>query len=301
MNRRCPLPIGTGIALLIGASIVATLAPLAPAADTAGPTDAWIEAVTEAETDLQLAFTIQGRVTDVLVKPGDHVEAGQPLVRLDDREIAATVALLRLRADSDLAIEEATALLDLARNELAKVEQAHKQGAVSDFEVERARLDVKRREVALAKAKQAKQEAKLQLDQALATADRYVLKTPSAGIVETVSIEQGETVQELKPVVRVVSVDPLRIDVAAPLEATLGLSVGAPADVAWAEPGAGGLLGTGHVVYIASVADAASGTRLVRLRLANPRLAPAGARVKVRFRAREAGRAGGGPAGHAVE
>jgi RND family efflux transporter MFP subunit len=295
MNQRWSAMLGT-----LAAAALALVAAPAPGASDALRDDGWIEAVTEAETDLELAFTIPGRVTEVLVKPGDHVEAGQPLVRLDDREVAATVSLLRLRADSDLAIEEAGALLDLARNELAKVEQAHAQAAVSDFEVQRARLDAKRREVALAKAKQEKEEAKLQLDQALATAERYVLRTPEAGVVESVSIEQGETVQELKPVVRVVSVDPLRIDVAAPLESTLGLKPGAEAEVAWAE-GSGGPLGTGRVVYIASVADAASGTRLIRVRLANPGLAPAGARVKVRFRPHEGEVGGRASSGQAVE
>lgn len=272
-----------------GAVILGALALLAPGphpAPGAPPGDdaPWIEAVTQAQTDLELAFTIPGLVNEVLVAPGDLVEAGRTLVRLDDREVAGTVALLRVRAESVLAIQEAEALLGLARNELARVEQAHAQGAVSDYEVERARLDVTRREVALARAQQEKQEALIQLEQAVASADRYALRTPVGGVVEQVVIEQGETVQELQPVVRVVSVDPLRIDVAAPLEQTLTLGVGSPVLVAWAEGKAQGQgLGTGRVVHVASVADAASGTRLVRVRLPNPGLAPAGARVKVRF------------------
>jgi RND family efflux transporter MFP subunit len=221
-------------------------------------------------------------VSEVLVEPGQRVDAGQVLARLEDREIRASIALLRLRAESDLAIDEARSLLELATNELGRVEEAHRGGAVSDYEVERARLEVKRRTVALDMARQKKGEAELQLEQTLAAGERYVLRAPASGTVEGVEIEAGESVRELEDVVRVVSVDPLRIDVAAPLRRTLALNVGDPVEVRWS---AGFEPEVGRIVHIAGVADAASGTRLVRVRVENPEGRPAGARVHVRLEA----------------
>ena len=46
-----------------------------------------------------LAFRTGGRVAQVLVKEGDQVGAGQPLVKLDDAELKAAV----LQAQADLA------------------------------------------------------------------------------------------------------------------------------------------------------------------------------------------------------
>jgi len=268
------------IGLVLGVVAIASATVAAGEGAPSATNGHWIEAITEAEHDLELAFTIPGMVSEVLVEPGSRVGAGEVLARLDAREIEASIALLRLRAESTLAIDEEQALLELAGNELARVEEAHRGGAVSDFEVERARLEVKRRTVALGLARQRQAEAEIQLAQTIATSDRYALRTPAPGTVESVLIEAGESVQELRPVVRVVSVDPLRIDVAAPLEETLELRVGAPVDVRWEADRAPE---TGRIVHIASVADAASGTRLVRVRLENPRGRPAGARVRVRL------------------
>ncbi|HEY4723138.1 MAG TPA: efflux RND transporter periplasmic adaptor subunit [Anaerolineae bacterium] len=57
-----------------------------------------------------LAFRTSGRVAAVLVSEGDQVKQGQPLIRLQDDELKATIA-------------QAQAALDLAKANLAQVEQ----------------------------------------------------------------------------------------------------------------------------------------------------------------------------------
>lgn len=81
---------------------------------------------------LQLGFHVDGRVTEVLVSPGDLVEAGQVLARLD------TVAL-------DNAVSDAQARLEQARFNLEQTRQAVEAGtdlAAAWKRVEAARLGV---------------------------------------------------------------------------------------------------------------------------------------------------------------
>lgn len=248
-----------------------------------GESEAWHEAVTESEVDLELAFTIPGLVEEVLVRAGDPVGPGQVLARLDTGEIDASLALARVRAESTLAIEEAEALLGLAGNELARVEEAYAKGGVTEFEVERARLERTRRAVALDLARQRQGEYELQLRQLEATRTRYEVRSPVAGHVEEVPVRPGETVEELVPVARVVSVGTLRLDVAVPLAATLGLEVGGVAEVRLSGVAPDGGAMEGRIVHVARVADAASGTRLVRIEVPNEAGVPGGARARVRF------------------
>src|SRR5262245_13612114 len=56
---------------------------------------------------LELPFQIGGKVQEVLVKPGDSVAVGQPLARLDDRELR-------------LGVQQAEAGLKIAQAKLAK-------------------------------------------------------------------------------------------------------------------------------------------------------------------------------------
>lgn len=262
----------------------------ARAAETAGPVRAAeaaeplprYEAITRPSADLALGFTLPGAVATVAVEPGDRVGPGETLASLDDSEVRLRLALLELRAASTLAEDQARAELGLARNELARTRLAAEQGAGSAFEVERSELEVARAETSLAAAAQRRREAELLLRQTAAAAEQYTLAAPIAGRVEEVGAEPGEPVEALAPILRLVRTDPLRIDVNAPVAATRRLRVGDPARVHHPS----GDVSVGEVVFVGSVADAASGTRRVRISVPNPPgegEQPAGLRVEVAF------------------
>ena len=65
-----------------------------------------------AEQSLDLPFQAQGTVTEILVKEGATVQTGQPLARLDDRDLQLQVA-------------SAQASLDSARARLAQAQQGN--------------------------------------------------------------------------------------------------------------------------------------------------------------------------------
>lgn len=258
------------------------LAIVMVSAMTATVSGAEIEAVTTARYDLKLGFTVGGKVVSVPIKPGDYVEAGQVLMTLDDEEGEALVELYELRAASDLEKRAAQARLEMALVEEKAITQAYEHQAASSIEVERAVLGVKLAALELNMAQQRGREIRPQLRQARSRHKQYTLTAPTAGFVDTIVVAEGETVEELKPVMRLVVTDPLWIDAAVPTDQTLSIKTGDPAWVRLNLPGYDQPI-QGKVIHMAQVADAASDTRLVRIEMSNHHGLPAGSPAMVDF------------------
>ena len=110
------------------------------------------------------------------------------------------------------------------------------------------------------------------------------LAAPIAGLVEEVSVEAGESIGTLGPVVRIVQNDPLWIDVPVPLAQARDLKLGQDAWITF--PGAtSDASPNGRIINISAVADAASETLRIRIEVPNPLKRPAGERVAVAFAA----------------
>lgn len=258
--------------LILAAIASLTLTAPAPAAD------AW-EGVVRARHDLELSLTVGGLIREVLVDPGDPVDERSPLVRLDDDSARAQVELLRFRAASQLAIEAAQAKLDMAKVEEQIVRGLRADDAAGAMELQKAELQTRLADLELRIAQQQREELRIQLARAEQELSRYELRSPIQGVVEKVEVSEGESVEALETVVRVVVTDPLRVEVFIPTDQTLTLERGDPAWVqllisehntappAWRE---------GVVSHIAAVADSASAKRLIWIDLPNPDKLPAG-------------------------
>ena len=237
-----------------------------------------IVAFTRPSGDVTLSFVRAGRIASVSVREGDRVSAGKTLlVEQDNAAEKVQVDQLKARADDKTRIEAAQAQLDQKKVELKRLKEAQ----MPPLQIDRARLDVTIADLSikLAKFEQAQsllkyQEAKLQLG-------RMRLVSPITGRVEKVGVAPGESVDALKPVIRVVKIDPLWIDVPVPLTQGRGLSVGRTALIAFTGKGARPVVG--KVIHVAAVADAASDTLIVRVELPNPKGRPAGEHVRVSF------------------
>ena len=190
-----------------------------------------IEAATE---NIAVGTTLPGVVTEVHVKVGDRVKAGEPLFRIDDREVKAQLAvreaaLLSAKAElqklenqprpeeipvAEAKVKEAHASLENSRVVLARWQRVENPGVVSPDELRRAKLQV---QVDDARVKQA--EADLALlkagawapDKAIAAArvasaeaqvrasrtdlDRLAVRASVDGTVLQVKVRPGEFAQ----------------------------------------------------------------------------------------------------------
>ena len=165
---------------------------------------------------------------------------------------------------------------------MRKVELAQSKGAASDWEVEHLTLNVRIAELSLKTAIIEHEQYRRRYEQSLSQLDRMRIVAPIGGVVERISVDVGESVGALGPVIRLVRNDPLWIDVPVPSAEAVELTVG---QNVWVRvPGADcPETPNGRVINISAVADAASDTLRVRIEVDNPLSRPAGERVAVSF------------------
>lgn len=244
--------------------------------------DFGIKAVTRPSQDAVMGFSFPTSVLEVLVTDGARVQAGEPLVRADDREAKAAAELQAIRANSRIDVEAEEKARDLSNVELEATKQAFEGGGGSTIELDRAQLNAETAELRVQASKQRLQEQQFQLEQLEARLDKHTVRAPFHGVVESVLVAVGDSVRESDPAVRVVSVDPLWIDVATPTGKTLDLTTGDPAWVL-VRIGDDARLLTATIVGISPVADSVTGARRVRVEAENPGDLPAGLTAFVRY------------------
>lgn len=119
------------------------------AASTAMTLDAVLQPVRQATVTAQVG----GNVTALRVKVGDRVRRGQPLVRLDDREVRANTAR------SDAAVAQAEAELRNAQQVLERNRALRKDGFISQAALDNADNQVQAAQAAVRQAQAARTQA----------------------------------------------------------------------------------------------------------------------------------------------
>lgn len=242
-----------------------------------------LEWVTRPSRDTLMSFTIPTEIASIPVKPGDRVGRGQVLVQGRDDEPRAALAVQRVRAGNDGEVRQARAALDLAQVRLKRIKEADQQGAGTPQEMDERRVGVEVALAALLGAEQRLAEERARVAQLEESVGRYRLTAPFDGVVEAVFMDEGQIVEPPAPVVRIVSVNPMWIELPVPTQRTLaeGLAAGKAAWVMLDVPGAPVVRAS--VLHVSPVADAAAETRRVRVEVPNPAGLPPGTRARVRF------------------
>jgi HlyD family secretion protein len=138
-----------------------------------------IEASTE---NVAIGTPVSGIVTTVFVKWGDSVTAGQPLFRIDDRDLQAQ--LLPLSAQ----VAESRASLAKARHLLEVATQLGASSSISKQDITSRRLDVDIAEAALASARAAVEQVRMEVG-------RRTVRAPMPGRILQIKIRPGEFAQ----------------------------------------------------------------------------------------------------------
>lgn len=254
----------------------------------AQPSDAH-EGVTLPVHDYRLAPPIDEVVREVLVRPGDAVEEGDPLVLLRSGEARLQVELLTLRAESTLAIDAAKASWLLSQREEEDRRNAMESDAIREPEMRRAILKTQRDRLLYEKALQDQREIVLQRRRAQETLERYTLRAPASGIVVEVNVSAGEVPESGRAMVRVVDTSSLRLELGVPAQRASTLRVGDAAELALRIPGAPDAVLEARVTFVSPLVDVAAGgrdgagRRMVHVEAPNPDGRPAGTLALVRF------------------
>lgn len=260
----------------------------------ASPTLRAFEAQTEPSQRSRLNFAAGGVVAEVLVKEGDAVQRGQPLIRLDDRADRFVLEALELEGKSDLRIRAARADLEQKRVELERKTVALPEGGASRLEVEEAKVAVLIREIQVEVEELARRQKELEAQRQAVKVEQMTLTAPFDGVVEKVDLKVGETPEPQRSALTLVDNRRLWVNVFLPTSVTLQLRVGEELEVRYKDVGE---RVTGRVIFLSPVADAASQTRLVRLEVENTLGLPSGLGVLVMAADPGRGAEAGGAAG----
>jgi len=263
-----------------------------------------VESITRPSADVTLSFVRPGKIAKVFVKEGQNVEAPKVekppggenegiLVKQDDS--AELLQLAQLEAQfmklDEVRVKAAVAQLDQKRVDLKKIEQAAEKGAATTLELEHARLEVKIAELSVDLAKFQQVQDEQRHKEMIEQIKRMRMASPIAGRVERILVEEGESVDSLDPVIRIVQINPLWIDAYVPLKQARarGLKAGDPAGIAFSKEGR--VEAAGSILHMGSVADPASETILVRVELPNAEGRTAGERVWIHLGYKQAAEA----------
>ncbi len=156
-----------------------------------------------AETVSRVGFQAEGRIEARLVRFGERVSAGEPLARLDDRDLAARVDSLR----SDL--ERARAEARLAEQELARTRDLHERNVASRQQLDQA---VSRERSANSTVRS----TAARLEEAQNALDYAELDAPFDGVVVEILADVGDVVGPGQAVFRIAEDDGRLVEVAVP-------------------------------------------------------------------------------------
>jgi RND family efflux transporter MFP subunit len=210
---------------------------------------------------------VEGFVRQIMVKAGDRVRAGQPLVQIDPDKQQATVSATQ----SQRASREAD--LEFARQQLARMQKLFDAGAVSRAELEQAETSVKTAQAQAEAVNSQIREDEVQLQY-------YRVTAPSEGIVGDIEVRQGDRVTPQMLITTIDAPEGLEVYVNVPLERATSLRQGLTVELLDAS---GNVIAANPITFIAPRADDATQSILVKATL---RTRPPGIRVQQYVRAR---------------
>jgi len=261
----------------ISLCLIVSLVTLISTPARAEPMGCLIQPFQEADVGAQVV----GIVDQILVERGDFVKKGQPLAVLNSDVERAAVAAAKLRAEATAELQAAASSHDFAQKKKIRTQDLFRQNFVSQQVRDQAATEAEVAEMRLRQAREQMRQAQQELALTNAQLAQRTIRSPLTGVIVERYLSEGERVED-KPVAKVATVDPLRVEVIVPAVHFNKIKQGTTASVHPEIQNAESR--TAKVVVVDRVIDAASNSFRVRLELPNPNSAlPPGLRCKVEF------------------
>jgi RND family efflux transporter MFP subunit len=210
---------------------------------------------------------VDGLVTQIFVKAGDRVKAGQPLVQINaDRQQASVRSTEANRAGADADVQ-------YWREQVKRLEALVAAGAISRQEFDQAQNSLRTAESRLAAIDAQVREGRVELQ-------FYRVVAPQSGIVGEIPIRSGDRVTTSTAITTIDQHEALEAYIQVPLDRSPELRQGLPVQLVDSE---NKVVATNPITFIAPRVDDATQTVLVKSAL---RDAPPALRVQQFVRAR---------------
>ena len=161
---------------------------------------------------------IDGQITQIFVKSGDHVSQGERLLQIDPRRQEAAVSTQEAQRQA------AEASVAFARQQAQRSTELYNAGAISKQELEQAQTALRTAEASLQALQAQVQQQQVQL--------RYfTVSAPTSGIVGDVPVRVGMQVSTLTVLTTIDENDTLEVNLSVPVERGPSLKIGLPLEV----------------------------------------------------------------------
>src|SRR6267378_5829677 len=208
---------------------------------------------------------VEGSITKIFVKSGDHVTAGTPLVQIDPLKQQAAVS----SQEAGRAAQEAN--LRYAQIQLDRERKLYAAGVVPKAEVDNAQTNY---DAAIAQLKALSE----QVNQQQAELHYYRVAAPMEGIVGDIPVREGERVAVTTLLTTVDEQGPLEAYIYVPADRARNLKLGLPVHLT---DDAGNKVAETRITFLSPQVDTETQTVLAKAMLENPR----GLRVAEQLRA----------------
>lgn len=226
-----------------------------------------LDCMIEPHMTAELSSPVTGILQEVLVERGDKVEKGQVVAKLNSgvEQSQLDLAMARAKLSSDIKANEARH--DLAQRTEKRLSELLQKKLVANSEHDEAKTEEIIAHYQFLNAKEEKYIAQLERQRAEQILKQRSIVSPLTGVVVKRMKSPGEFVEEA-PLLKIAQIDPLNVELVAPVALYGKIKLGMQAYVIPEEPLSGRYLA--KVVIVDSVVDAASGTFGIRLELPNP-------------------------------
>jgi RND family efflux transporter MFP subunit len=196
---------------------------------------------------------VEGQITEILVRAGERVAAGKPLMQIDPAKQQATV-----KGQQDIRASK-LANLAYARQQYERVNGLVSAGVVSQQELDQAKaaLDAAQADVQAVEAQVREQQVELHY---------YSVKAPHAGIVGDIPVRVGDRVTVSTLLTTVDKPGGLEAYVSVPVERGPQLRIGMPVRIV---DSTGAIVADSRVTFISPQVDGETQTVLVKARVDN--------------------------------
>ena len=245
--------------VVVAVGFCALLVPSAWAAEMA--------CVIKPYAEISIGTPVEGVIQTVPVDRGDWVTKGQVIVTLESSLEEATVALAKSKAEAEAVLKSSQVKIGFSTRKLERALDLFKTNSIARHEVDEAQTEKALAEMSYQEALENKRQAELELHRATAALLLHSIRSPITGVVVDRLLSPGELARQT-PVMKLAQINPLRVEVFAPISLLGRLKTGMRADVR--PEGKGQPVHQAKIMVVNKVVDSASGTFGVRLEMPNP-------------------------------
>lgn len=193
--------------------------------------------------DIDLAAKIGGTVKSLGAREGQRVEQGMKLLVVDTQAVSTKQAEVRARYEQ-------------ARRDYERTKRLYDESIASKGQLDNAKTQL--------------DSAKSGLDSMALTLVDGTLTSPIAGILERLNVDVGESINPGQTVMKIVDIDRVLVELPIPEKDILYFNVGQSVTIDFERPNSAPLKLTGAIEVIATTADPANRTYLIKVAIENP-------------------------------